>query len=146
MDLFTWGYLGLFGGSFASATLIPFPSEGLLVGYFELSYSVWICVVVATIGNTLGGMTNYYLGRLGSSEMLIKRFKLNQDMLFRHEQKFKSWGPLVGLLAWLPIVGDPLLVALGFYKVPPAKLAIFVLLGKFGRYAVIAVIYLSWIT
>ncbi len=108
MDVISWGLIGLFSGSFISATLIPFPSEGLLVAFFEIGYPMTLCIVIATIGNTLGGLTNYAIGRFGSSKTISKRFKLNDSKLGRWEHRFSRYGHFLGLLAWLPIVGDPM--------------------------------------
>ena len=143
MDLIIFEYLALFAGSFVAATLIPFPSEGLLIGYFEMNYSIWLCVAVATIGNTLGGLTNYFIGRFGSSEKVLKRFKLNDNRLEGWYAHSSKWGHYLGLLAWIPIVGDPMIVALGFFKVKFWPLAVFILVGKLLRYVVIALVYLA---
>lgn len=143
MDIISWGLVGLFSGSFLSATLIPFPSEGMLIGYFELGYSVWTCVFVATTANTLGGLTNYALGRFGSSEYIVIRFKLNEKKLNNWAQRFSKYGHFIGLLAWLPIVGDPMIVVLGFFKVKFWPLALMILIGKFLRYVALAMIYIS---
>lgn len=142
MELFSWGLIGLFGGSFVSATLIPFPSEGILIGYFELGYSVWACVAIATVGNTMGGLTNYAIGRFGSSELIVKRFKLNEKRLNAWEKRFSKYGHFIGLLAWLPLVGDPMIVALGLIKVRFWPLAAMIFVGKLVRYIVLALIYL----
>jgi membrane protein YqaA with SNARE-associated domain len=139
MDLFSLGYFGLFGGAFLSATIIPFPSEGLLIGFFELNYEIWISVTVATVGNTLGGAANYYLGRFGNSKKMLKRFKL--DKWSKRSMKDGHW---LGLLAWLPILGDPMLVALGFLKSRFWPLLLTVFIGKLGRYLILVWIYFSF--
>ncbi|MFT4601229.1 MAG: membrane protein YqaA with SNARE-associated domain [Arenicella sp.] len=142
MDIFSWGLIGLFGGSFVSATLIPFPSEGLLITFFEMGYPVWLCLSIATTGNTLGGLTNYAVGRFGSSDLIKRKFKLDEERLNAWNKRFSKYGHFIGLLAWLPIIGDPLVVALGFFKVKFWPLAFMVLIGKFARYFVIAWFYL----
>ena len=146
MELISWGYFGLFGGAFLSATLIPFPSEGLLIGFFELKYPIWTCVIIATIGNTLGGLTNYLIGRFGSSETMLKRFKLDENRLSKWNIRSDKWGHWLGLLAWVPIIGDPMLVALGFFKSRFWPLFFTVLIGKLLRYMVLAWIFLGVFT
>jgi len=142
MDLFDLGLLGLFIGTFLSATLIPFPSEVILIGMLEAGISVYACLVVATAGNFLGSITNYVIGYLGNSETLIKFFKLNQTKLDLWESRLSEHGVYLGLLAWLPIVGDPMVAALGFFRVKFIPLAALMLLGKFARYLVMCWFYL----
>lgn len=143
MDVINWGYFGLFSGSFVSATLVPFPSEGLLVAFFGLNYPVWICVIVASIGNTLGGLTNYFLGKFAGSQKMIEWLSLNEKKIANWKRKFSKYGYLMGLIAWVPIVGDPMLLALGFLKVKFWPLLFTVFVGKALRYAVIALVYLA---
>ena len=143
MDFVELGYLGLFGGSFLAATIIPFPSEGLLVGFFELDFHIWWCLGIATVGNTLGGMTNYFIGRFGSSKRVMTRFKRNPENLEKWNKRSQKYGHWLGLLAWLPIVGDPMLIALGFLKSKLWPLFLTVLIGKFARYLVLTWIYLG---
>lgn len=143
MGLITWGYLGLFSGSFLSATLLPFPSEGLLLAYLELDYPVWSCVLLASIANSLGGITNYFIGRFCGSDRIINRFKINENKLSLWEKRFSKHGYFIGLFSWLPIIGDPMLIALGFLKVKFWPLLFTVFIGKTARYAVVALLYLS---
>ena len=143
MSLIISAYIALFLGSFAAATIVPFPSEGLLIGYFQMDYSVWVCVAIATIGNTIGGLTNYFIGKLGSSDRVLKRCKLDEDKLEKWYLRSSKWGHYLGLVAWLPIVGDPMIVALGFFKTNFWPLALFTFIGKLLRYLVIAIIYLT---
>lgn len=134
MNLLTWGILGLFTGTFLSATLLPFPSEALVVGFYQLDYPFWTVLIIATAGNLLGGLTNYYIGFKSNSERLIKRFKLNKFTISQWEQRLSKWGVWLGLLAWLPIIGDPMVAVLGFFKVKWIPLTVMMLIGKFLRY------------
>ena len=77
MELIELGYLGLFIGTFLSATILPFPSDVIVIAAYELEYSVAPVLAVATLGNLFGELTNYYIGYIGNSERLIKKFKLN---------------------------------------------------------------------
>lgn len=144
MDIFSIGYLGLFFGSFLSATLVPFPSEGLLIGFLNLDYSIWLSVSIAAVGNTLGGITNYYLGRFGSSQKVFKRFKINEKKLEKWNARSIKYGHWLGFLAWIPIIGDPMLVALGFFKSKFWPLLVTVFIGKLSRYLILTWIYLRF--
>jgi membrane protein YqaA with SNARE-associated domain len=141
MSLLAFGYLGLFVGTFLSATLIPFPSDVILLGSYEGGLLVVPCLIIATIGNLLGALTNYFIGYKSNSEKLIKKFNLNQDRLDRWEKRLSKNGIYLGLLAWMPFVGEPMVAALGFFKVRFWPLTLMMLIGKFLRYLTITIIY-----
>jgi len=141
MVLINWGLIGLFCGTFLSATLLPFPSEALVLGFYELEYSFSFILIVATLGNFLGGLTNYYIGYKSNSEKLKKRFHLNEVKIARWENRFSKWGIPLGLISWVPFIGDPMVAVLGFFRVPFWPLALFMLIGKFGRYFVLLWLY-----
>ncbi len=143
MELIELGYLGLFIGTFLSATIFPFPSDVIVIASYEMGYSVAPVLVVATLGNLLGGLTNYYIGYLGNSERLIKKFKLNQDKLDLWESRLSKWGVYLGLISWFPLIGEPMVAAFGFFRVKLVPLACMMLLGKLIRYSVLTAIYFN---
>lgn len=73
-----WGYLGLFLGSFLAATVVPFSSDALFVGYLTLGSNTWISLFWATLGNWLGGLTSYWVGYIGKWEWLEKWFRIKK--------------------------------------------------------------------
>lgn len=93
---------------------------------------------VATLGNYLGALVNYYLGSLGSLRL---RAKLQAPRYQRAARLFERWGHLSLLLSWVPVVGDPLTVVAGLAKLPLGRFSFWVILGKGARYA--ALILLS---
>lgn len=137
------GYLGLFGGTFLSATIIPFASEAFVIAMLLGGYDPVAVVAIASFGNWLGGMTNYLLGYLLDYHVLEKRFKISPDRL----EKFRAWsqryGIWISLVSWLPVVGDPLTIALGFFRLSWWKVALLSLVGKALRYVVLAYITLG---
>lgn len=145
MWLLGFGYFGLFTGAFLASTLLPLPSEGILIGAFQLDLNVILCLAIATIGNFLGGLTNYYIGYKCNNARLLKKLKFNQNKLERIEQKLNKWGYWMGFIAWMPFIGDPLVLVLGFYKTPFIPLAITMFIGKFLRYLLITLIYLNYL-
>lgn len=125
-DLSLWG---LFLSSFLGATLLPGGSEIVLVGVLKLHPELfWPALLLATLGNTLGGMVSFYMGRAFPPTRQLK-----------HVEKVQHYGTPALLLAWLPLVGDALCVAAGWLRLNPWYAALFIALGKFARYAVIAV-------
>ena len=121
----------LFASSFLAATLLPGGSEAVLFGVLKLDpRQYWPALVVATIGNTLGGMSSYLLGRL------IPEHEKQEHLQGLHW--LRRHGSPVLLLAWVPVMGDPLCAAAGWMRVNPWLAALFMALGKFARYLVIA--------
>lgn len=120
----------LFSGSFLAATLLPGGSEAVLYAVLRLQPDTfWRALAVATLGNTLGGMTSYLLGRL-----------IPQSGAVRGVDTVRRYGSAALLLAWVPILGDPLCVAAGWLRIHPAWAALFMAIGKFARYWVLAVL------
>ena len=118
----------LFASSFLAATLLPGGSEFVLAGVLNAyPQQYWPALAVATIGNTLGGMSSYLIGRIIPQRTVIKGLKWVQ-----------RYGSAVLLASWVPIIGDPLCVAAGWLRVNPWLAALFMALGKFARYLVIA--------
>jgi membrane protein YqaA with SNARE-associated domain len=97
-------------------------------------------VLLATFGNSLGGTTNYFIGRLGNPEWL-KKGKLNSKRIEKISKYIHKYGSYCALFSWLPIVGDPFLLVLGFMRAPMFLVFFFMVIGKLFRYIVIA--YLS---
>lgn len=142
--LLGWGYIGLFIGAFLAATLVPFSSDVLLIGILAAGGDPYISVILASVGNWLGGLTSYWVGWLGKWEWIEKWFRISRNKLEEQKGHVDKYGSLLALMTWLPIVGDLFAVALGFYRVDLKKSAVFMLIGKFGRFVCWALIY-YWI-
>ena len=132
------GLFGLFLGCLLSATVIPFSSEALVAGALLLDYSPWTVVLVATLGNTIGGMTCYLLGRLCKWSWIEKWLKVKEETLAKAHEKVEKYGSLAALLAWLPVVGDPIAIALGLMRTRVLLTTVLMFLGKGLRYMVVA--------
>ena len=118
----------LFSSSFLAATLLPGGSEAVLFGVLKLHPGqTWPALLVATLGNTLGGMSSYLIGRLIPPRKNMPGLPAVQ-----------KYGSPALLLSWVPIIGDPLCVAAGWLRLNPWLSALFMGLGKFARYCVIA--------
>lgn len=130
-----WGYIGLFLGTFMAATVVPFSSDFLLIGILLAGGDPFLSFIVATAGNFLGGLTSYWLGRLGKWELLEKWFGVSQEKLRRQKEKIDRYGALLAFMSWLPFVGDVFAIGLGFYKLNFPKCAVYMLIGKATRFA-----------
>ena len=134
------GYVGLFIGSFLASTVVPFSADILLVGMLAAGGAPWVIIGVATVGNFLGGLTSYGIGRLGKWEW-IEKLGANPEKIERHKAKIDKYGAWVALLSWVPFIGDVLAIALGFFRVKFVPSAIFMLIGKFARFVAWYLIY-----
>ncbi|MBT6275939.1 MAG: DedA family protein [Chromatiales bacterium] len=122
----------LFGGSFLAATLLPIGSELLLAALaVGGEWSKWLLLGVATLGNTLGGMTSWAIGRLVP---MPARLSDNQRLAL---ERVRKAGPPILLLSWVPLIGDPLCVAAGWLRVGWPLACAYMLIGKVARYGAI---------
>lgn len=120
--------VGLFTSAFVSATLFPGASEAVLLALVHSWPEAIVTIVaVAAVGNTLGSMTSYLIGRLFPKKVSAKAL----DWLSR-------WGALALLFAWLPVVGDALPLAAGWLRISWAQSLFFIFVGKTARYAALA--------
>ena len=131
------GIWGLFFSAFISSTIAPGGSEAVLAymvseGHYEVQHLVFI----AAVGNTLGAMTTWGLGALAAKKYpataLLPEKKQNALNVV------KKRGAWVLFFSWLPVIGDALCFAGGWLKLPLLPACLVILSGKFGRYAVIA--------
>ncbi len=135
--LVEWGFFGLFLASFLAATILPFGSEVVFAALIAAGFDIWTSVVVATIGNSLGGMTCYWFGSFGKIEWVERFMKVKRERI----QKMQDWlhgrGAIMSFFVFLPGVGDIIAVALGFMRANPWLVLLFMTLGKFARYVVV---------
>jgi membrane protein YqaA with SNARE-associated domain len=119
----------LFISSFLAATLLPGGSEAVLFGVLKAyPETLWSALVIATVGNTLGGMVSFGMGWL-----------LPQTQQLKHVEKLRRYGTPTLLFAWVPLIGDALCLAAGWLRLNWWQAALFMALGKFLRYMVIGV-------
>ncbi|MEN9560532.1 MAG: hypothetical protein RLZZ502_1743 [Pseudomonadota bacterium] len=134
LEIFALPQVGLstiFAAAFIGATLLPLASEPAVMAYtlIDPSNHFWPAVLVGTAGNFLGGLISFWMGTWGT-----ERFKPEQFV------KLKPWldkmGPSAMFFTFLPVVGDPLTMIGGWLKLPFWPSCLWMLLGKFSRYAI----------
>lgn len=135
---------GLFLAALAAATILPLQSEAALVALVASgSYPVWLLVVVASLGNVLGSVVNWLIGR-GIERFRDRRwFPVKPAALARAQAWYRRYGKWSLLLSWAPVVGDPLTVVAGLAREPFPVFLVLVTLAKVGRYVVLAAATLS---
>jgi len=128
MDAGEFSLGALFLSSFLAATLLPGGSEAVLFGVLKLDAALlWPALALATLGNTLGGMSSYLLGRI-----------LPEQKTTRGLEWVRRYGAVTLLLAWAPLIGDGLCVAAGWLRLNALWVAVFMAAGKLARYLVVA--------
>lgn len=130
-------YLSLFLLSFLAATFLPGGSEVLLLALAAEGGSLFYLWLFATLGNSLGSVVNYYLGRYLLHYQDRRWFPINPSSLAKGQRWFRRYGLWSLLFAWLPIVGDPLTFVAGLMRVHFGWFLILVTLGKATRYALL---------
>ncbi len=139
-------YLSLFITSFLAATILPLSSEVVLLSLLTASSEPWmVLIAIASAGNILGSVTNWFVGRGLSLARTHTRFPVNRDRLDRAENWYRRWGYWSLLLSWVPVIGDPLTVIAGFLREPLWIFLLLVSTAKVARYAAIAAIAQNWI-
>ena len=129
----------MFASAFLAATFVPFASELTLAAGIAAGGSLFWLVVAATLGNTLGAVVNWILGRFIERFRDRNWFPADASRLQRAQAWFRRYGVWSLLLAWLPIVGDALTVIAGVMRIHIVPFLILVGTGKALRYVVLAV-------
>jgi len=139
-------YIGLFLSAFVAATILPAQSETVLgVLLVAGSYNTGVLIAVASVGNVLGSVVNYLLGRFAVRYQDRRWFPVGADALSRAQKWYARYGRWSLLLSWVPIVGDPITVAAGVMREPFWRFLMLVTIAKVGRYMVLAGVVLKWL-
>lgn len=140
-NLESLGLLGLFIGTFLAATILPFSSDALYIAVLAATKDPIGCLAVGTVGNWLGSVVTYWIGWIGRWEWIEKWFKVKRETLEKQKVKIDKYGVWLALLAWIPIIGDIIAIALGFYRTRPWATMFLLLVGKFARFLLWNLIY-----
>ncbi|MCF6243821.1 MAG: DedA family protein [Sulfurovum sp.] len=130
-------YITLFVVSFLAATLLPLGSEALFVYDISQNYPLIFLWIVATVGNTMGSIFNYWLGCKGEA-YLIKKGHVTEKKMDNAKGLFDRYGGWMLLLSWVPIIGDPLTFVAGVLRYNFKYFVFIVFIAKGTRYAVVS--------
>lgn len=133
-EVLAYGYAGLFVISFLAATILPIGSEVFFAAMLVVGYDPLCCLFWASLGNTLGGMVNYWLGCLGKTEWIEKYLKVSSGKLRQVQVWLRYKGAWAAFFSFLPAVGDLIPLGLGFMRANGWITAAAMLLGKAARY------------
>ena len=138
--LFSYFQLSLI--SFLAATILPFSSEVVLTTmYLSNSFETYFLLIFASIGNIMGSITNWYLGKKITLFQNRKWFPVSAEQLEKSRQYFQRYGLWSLLLAWVPIIGDPLTLLAGVLKIRFGIFFVLVSISKISRY--VFILYLA---
>lgn len=130
---------GLFLAAFLAATLLPAQSELLLAALVAgAGHPLAVLIAVASAGNVLGSVVNWWIGRSAARLEGRAWFPLDRHRTARAEGWYRRWGRWSLLLSWMPVVGDPLTLVAGLLREPLASFLLLVALAKTGRYLAVA--------
>jgi membrane protein YqaA with SNARE-associated domain len=132
-------FASLFTIAFLAATVVPAQSEILLAGMVLAEhYPAWALVTLASAGNVLGSVVNWYLGRFIARFEGRRWFPVSRQQVAKAEGWYQRWGKWSLLLSWAPFVGDPLTVVAGLLREPLPVFLALVTVAKVGRYIAVA--------
>lgn len=133
-----WGYLGMFLSALIAGTVVPFSSEAVLVACIGMGLNPAACILVATAGNMVGGLTCYWLGSLGNMRWIEKYFGVDRKKLERAERFVGGRGAWMAFFMFIPFLGEAIGVLLGLMRANVWITTVAMLLGKALRYTAIA--------
>lgn len=137
--LINYGGWGMFVAAFLAGSILPFSSEAIMLALLAIGNSPWQLLLCASLGNSLGGITCYYIGYLTTPERVQRLFHIHPRHMQRAHRLVQRWGAFMGFFCWVPFLGDAILVALGIMRSNPLVTNVTMLLGRTLRYAIILI-------
>lgn len=131
-----WGYVGLFISALVAGSILPFSSEAVMVVLVKMGLDPVLCVLSASVGNTLGGMTCYWIGHIGKMEWIEKYLKVKPYKIEKMRRFLQGKGALMAFFAFLPYVGEAIAITLGIMRSNLFLTTISMFMGKLIRYII----------
>lgn len=120
--------------AFLAGSVFPFSSETVMVALLGTGLDGWQLIIYGTIGNVLGSVFNYFVGRMGKVEWIEKHLKIKKKNMDRAQRFMEGRGAWMGFFAFLPIIGSAITVTLGFMRANMFISFLSITIGKFLRY------------
>ena len=138
IDIFiNYGNWGMLVAAFLAGSFFPFSSEAVMLAMLAMGMDPWELIIYGTIGNVLGSFFNYGVGRMGKLEWIEKYLHVKKEKLDKAEKFMAGRGALMGIFAWIPLLGSAITIVLGLTKANiPISLAT-ITTGKFVRYYIL---------
>ena len=128
-------------GAFIAGSVLPMASEVLLVLFLGMGLNPILLLISATLGNTIGGFSCYYMARLAKREWVEKFFHVSPRQMARADRVVQKIGVWAAFLSFVPLLGTAILLLLGFMRVSPLKISATMTAGKLLRYLIVLLSY-----
>ncbi|MCR4918320.1 MAG: VTT domain-containing protein [Prevotella sp.] len=132
--LTAWGYVGMLVAAFIAGSVFPFSSEAVMVALMAAGLDAWQLMVYATVGNILGSMFNYGVGRMGRPEWIERYLHVKPEQMDKALRFMQGRGAWMGFFAFLPVLGSAISVALGLMRANLIITLVSISIGKALRY------------
>jgi membrane protein YqaA with SNARE-associated domain len=132
-----YGYWGMLLAAFLAGSFFPFSSELVMAGLMATGLDPWQLMIYGTIGNVLGSIFNYCVGRMGKLEWIEKYLHVKKTDIDKAERFMKGRGAWMGFFAFLPVLGSAITIALGFMRANVVITFVSITLGKILRYLIV---------
>ena len=127
----------MFLSAILAGSFFPFSSEAIILALLAMGLRPTPLLICATVGNTLGTMLNYYIGRLGKMEWIERYLRVSPERLEQARRFLGGRGSFMAIFTFLPIIGTAIAIVLGLMRANPWATLFFTTIGKFIRYAII---------
>ncbi|GAB0173800.1 YqaA family protein [Helicobacter trogontum] len=144
MNFYNYGLFGLFLVCFISSSLWPLGSEAFVIGFIAFNFNPYLVLIVASIGNILGSLSTYYLAYFGGDSAARKFFPKAYKKIESYRPYVQKYGCFYAFFAFLPFIGDVLVLLLGLYRYNQMATWLFIALGKISRYTLLIYLYMRW--
>ncbi|MBQ2167967.1 MAG: DedA family protein [Prevotella sp.] len=135
--LMQYGYWGMLISAFTAGSFFPFSSEAVMFGLMAAGLDPFTLAIYGTIGNVLGSLVNYGIGRMGKMEWIEQYLHVSKKDLDKAERFMAGRGAWMGFFAFVPIIGSAITIALGLMRANLLITTISITLGKIVRYAIL---------
>ena len=132
-----YGYWGMLLAAFLAGSFFPFSSEAVLVGLMATGLDPWVLMIYGTVGNVLGSIVNYGVGRMGKLEWIEKYLHVKKKDLDKAQRFMAGRGAWMGFFAFLPVLGSAITIALGLMRANIVITFVSITLGKIFRYIIL---------
>lgn len=132
-----YGYWGMLLAAFLAGSFFPFSSEAVMVGLMATGLDPWVLMIYGTVGNVLGSVVNYGVGRMGKMEWIEKYLHVKKEDLDKAQRFMAGRGAWMGFFAFLPILGSAITIALGLMRANIIITFVAITLGKIFRYIIL---------
>jgi len=129
-----YGYVGMLLAAFLAGSFFPFSSEAVMVGLMATGLDPWQLMIYGTIGNVLGSVVNYGVGRMGKLEWIEKYLHVKKADLDKAERFMAGRGAWMGFFAFLPVLGSAITILLGLMRANIVISLVSITIGKLFRY------------